>query len=437
LGTKVSSVQIATRPSEPLDKFRIFESIGYRPHAGQIPVHASFAPRRVLACGVRWGKTTCAAAEAVAASLQPSPPDTFRRGWIVAPFYDLTDKVFRELALIFQSRLEPFVVRVSEHERTIIVRNMGGGLTELRGKSADNPVSLLGEGLDFLIVDEASRVKADTWERFLSARLLDKKGWALKISSPKGKGWFYDAWRMGQKKIGGFESWNSPTATNPKIDAAELEAIRQRIPEAIFRQEYLAEFLEGAGQVFRNIRDLATIDAWAEPVPGAKYVAGLDLARVNDYTVLVVLDARARRVVHVERFTRLDWKVQVARIGTVTQRYGNCYTLVDSTGAGEPVYEALLEAGIRADGYSFTAASKSALVHNLALQCERGEITFPRYELWPEGIEELEAFEFTVTEQGNVKTGAPAGQHDDCVCALMLAAWAAKDVGRGFEIVEF
>lgn len=433
----MGSVPALIRAPEPLDKFRIFETIGYRPHAGQIPVHASMAQRRVLACGVRWGKTRCAAGEAVAASLQPSPPNTFRRGWVCAPTYDLADKAFREIALIFQAQLQPFVVRVSEHERLAVVRNMGGGLTEIRGKTAENPVSLLGEGLDWLIIDEAARVKPDTWERFLSARLLDKKGWALLISSPKGKGWYYDAFRMGQKGLHGFESWNSPTWTNPIIDRAELEVIRARIPEAIFRQEYGAEFMEGAGQVFRNVRDLATIDAWAEPVAGAKYVAGLDLARVNDYTVLVVLDARARRVVHVERFTRLDWKVQVARIGTVTQRYGNCYTLVDSTGAGEPVYEALLEAGIRADGYSFTAASKSALVHNLALQCERGEITFPRYELWPEGIEEIEAFEFTVTEQGNVKTGAPAGQHDDCVCALMLAAWAAKDVGRGFEIVEF
>jgi hypothetical protein len=361
----------------------------------------------------------------------------FRRGWVCAPFYDLTDKTFREVALIFQSELRPFVVRLSEHERTVIVRNMGGGLTEIRGKSADNPTSLLGEGLDWLIIDEASRVKADTWERFLSARLLDKKGWALLISSPKGKNWFYDAWRMGKKLSHGFESWNSPTWTNPIIDRAEIEALRERLPEAIFRQEYGAEFIEGAGQVFRNMRDLATVDAWADPVKDARYVAGLDLARVNDYTVLVIMDARARRVVHVERFTRVDWKIQVARIGATTARYGNCYTLVDSTGAGEPVYEALLEAGIRADGYPFTSASKAALVNNLALMCERGEIALPRYELWPDGIEELEAFEFSVTEGGTVKTGAPAGQHDDCVCALMLACWAAKDVGRGFEVVEF
>jgi hypothetical protein len=409
------------RPPEALDKFRIFESIGYTPHAGQVPVHASRAPRRVLACGVRWGKTTCAAAEAVAASLQPSPPNTFRRGWIAAPTYDLSDKVFREVALIFQSRLMPFVVRVSEHERLALVQNMGGGWTEIRGKTAENPVSLLGEGLDWLIIDEASRVKPDTWERFLSARLLDKKGWALLISSPKGKGWFYDAWRMGQRKANGFESWNSPTITNPTIDAAELEAIRRRIPEAIYRQEYLAEFIEGAGAVFRNVRECATGDFY-ERDRSRTYVAGLDLARTEDYTVLTVLDDEFR-VVFLDRFTRLDWAIQVDRVKTALEYYGKPPVLVDSTGAGEPIYESLLSAGVRAFPYQFTQKSKADLINNLALRFERREVRLPRREVAPELIDELESFQFTITDSGNVKTGAPSGYHDDCVISLALAAW--------------
>jgi len=38
-------------------------------------------------------------------------------------------------------------------------------------------------------------------------------------------------------------------------------------------------------------------------------------------------------------------------------------------------------------------------------------------------IDELEAFEYSVTENGNVRTGAPSGYHDDTVIALALAAW--------------
>jgi len=46
----------------------------------------------------------------------------------------------------------------------------------------------------------------------------------------------------------------------------------------------------------------------------------------------------------------------------------------------------------------------------------------PRPDLWPEGIDELEAFEYSVTDSGNVRTSAPSGIHDDCVIALALAA---------------
>ena len=91
-----------------------------------------------------------------------------------------------------------------------MIRNLGGGLSEIRAKTADNPVSLLGEGLDWLIVDEAAQLKPAIWNSFLSQRLIDKQGWALLISTPRGKGWFYDAWlrawarrRRGQPEPGG------------------------------------------------------------------------------------------------------------------------------------------------------------------------------------------------------------------------------------------
>ena len=46
---------------------------------------------------------------------------------------------------------------------------------------------------------------------------------------------------------------------HPLLDRAELDAIRRVTPERIFRAEYLAEFLDDAGEVFRGLRDAATI----------------------------------------------------------------------------------------------------------------------------------------------------------------------------------
>ena len=53
-------------------------------------------------------------------------------------------------------------------------------------------------------------------------------------------------------------------------------------------------------------------------------------------------------------------------------------------------------------------------------------IRLPKPELWPDGIDELEAFEYSVTDLDNVRTGAPYGMHDDCVIALALAAWPLR-----------
>ena len=406
-----------------LNKQALFDLCGYKPHPGQLLVHESRAPRRVVACGVRWGKTLCAAMEALAAALAPRAHTI---GWVVAPTYDLSERVFNQVALIAMSHFRHRVVSFKEHERRLVLTNLGGGTSEIRGKTADNPVSLLGEGLDFVIVDEASRLKPAIWESHLSQRLIDKRGWALLISTPRGKGWFFDLWRRGQPSGDpDYQAWNAPSWTNPLLDREVIEAERARLPERVFRQEYAAEFLEGSGSVFRYVRELATGE-FEEPDPERSYFAGLDLAKVEDYTVLTIMDRR-NKVVFVDRFQRLDWGLQIARIKAACDRFNRASILVDSTGSGEPVYEALCAKGCRVEPYPFTSKSKNDLITNLALLLEHKKITLPRAELWPEGIEELEAFEYSVTDSGNVRTGAPGGQHDDCVISVALACWNVQN----------
>jgi hypothetical protein len=342
----------------------------------------------------------------------------------VAPTYDLADRVWKQIQIVALERLRHRIVLMRDYERRIVLRNLGGGDSEIRGKSADNPVSLLGEGLDWLVVDEAARLKPVIWQSHLTQRLLDKDGWAVLISTPKGKNYFYDLYRRGQGADEEYASWNCPSWQSPLLDREKIEAERSRLPERVFRQEYGADFVDGAGSVFRYVRDCASGE-WQAPAPGEYYRAGLDLARVEDYSVLVIVNAR-REVVFVDRFHRIDWALQVARIKSALDRYNSARVLVDSTGKGEPVYEALWKAGCQADDYAFTARSKAALVDNLAIMLEKRQIVLPRPELWPEGIDELESFEYSISDAGNVRTGAPAGSHDDCVVALALAAWQVR-----------
>jgi hypothetical protein len=140
----------------------------------------------------------------------------------------------------FSSRVREY----SEREHKLVVINFAGGLSELRGKSADNPDSLLAEGVDYLIVDEAARLDETIWHQHLSQRLIDRRGWALLLSTPSGKNWFWRTWTRGQGgRDPGFESWRSPSWDNPHLDRAGIEAERSRSSKDAFAEQYEAAFV--------------------------------------------------------------------------------------------------------------------------------------------------------------------------------------------------
>ncbi len=223
-----------------INKTKLFEVLGYAPHPGQLLVHNSTAPRRILACGVRWGKTLCAAMEGLAAALQPCERSV---GWLAAPTYELADRAFKEIEIRVLRHQQHRVLEHRPSEHALVLRNLGGGKSEIRTKSADNPVSLLGEGLDWLVVDEAARLKADIWRAHLSQRLIDRNGWALLLSTPRGCDWFYRLYRKGQNGVAGFESWTSPSWGNPNLNRAVIELERGSLSHDDYSQEYLAQFV--------------------------------------------------------------------------------------------------------------------------------------------------------------------------------------------------
>jgi hypothetical protein len=225
-----------------IDKAALFRDLRYEPHQGQWCVHRSTAKRRVLACGSRWGKSMCAAMEGVAAVLQPAPSS---RGWVVAPTLDLANRVFGQIKLTIAEHLHDHIIEVNEKDRLVRVCNLAGGTSVVQAKTADHPTSLLGEALDWLILDEAAAIPEDVWYRALCQRLIDRRGWSLVISTPRGaKGWFYREYRRGQKgRDPDYESWSAPTLENPYIPKDAIEAEKSRLSEDHFKQELGGEFV--------------------------------------------------------------------------------------------------------------------------------------------------------------------------------------------------
>ncbi len=187
----------------------------------------------------------CAAFEGIAAELHPAEQSL---GWVVAPSFELCDRVFGIIRRVVEQHLAHRIVLIQKAKLRIVLRNLAGGLGEIRGKSAESPDSLLGKGLDWLIVDEAARLRDDIWEGHLSQRLVDRRGWALLTSTPKGGGWFHEL-IMRSKVDPHFASWNCPSWTNPHLDREAIEQERGRLPAEVFAQEYAGEFLDGAQRI--------------------------------------------------------------------------------------------------------------------------------------------------------------------------------------------
>jgi len=392
----------------------------YTPHPGQAPLHASAARFRIATCGRRFGKTLAAVNECAKAAWETPGAMT----WWVAPTYDLTQIGFRLMARAFKAALKPDGVSKTERRMEWV----NGSITLFR--SADNWQNLVGEGLVFLIIDEAARVAKEAWEESLRPTLTDRKGRALIIGTPKGKNWFYHLWTRGQDpEQSDYESWQLPTSANPIIDPEEIELARQTLPTDVFRQEYEAAFLEHNAGVFRNIDGCVRAYAWPEPPKDAdRYFAGLDLARLQDWTVLTILN-QAGRLVYFDRFQKMDWEAQIARIVETVKRY-RAKLLVDSTGVGDPIFERLYYSGLNVQPFRFGNENKRNLIEQLALGVERADLSFPDI---PELVNELDIMEYDLGRTGLVRYAAPAGYHDDCVISLALA-WESLGGVQAMEV---
>ena len=208
-----------------------------RLHEGQQKVRDSEARWKILCAGRRFGKTRLGVQMCLEVALKGG------RAWWVAPTFSIARVGWRDIAASAKSFPREIEPNVSLANMQIDLPN--GGSIAVR--SADNPQRLRGEGLDFLVMDEAAFVKPEVWQEVLRPTLTERKGSALFISTPIGRNnWFYDLWEVAEDAEN-WERFRFSTTDNPMIDPEEVEAARKEVGSIVFAQEYLAEFVD-AGQ---------------------------------------------------------------------------------------------------------------------------------------------------------------------------------------------
>lgn len=398
--------------------------INYSPQPYQLEIHTDPSRYKVIVRGRRGGKTE----EEIQGIVMDAVTNPGRH-WLVGPNY-------RQIKSIAWTRLKA-VLDVDKdwefNEQELYAHNSNildgnGTPTRIELKGADKEDSLVGVALKSLRVDEAALVKNNVWSLVLRPMLADHKAPAYFYSTPRGKNWFYDLYMRGVSGDEGWRSWRQPTAINKYIPEEEIAEMKRDMTEMMFSQEVMAEFLSEETGVFKKIRQ-CVVGVYKQPVVGRFYVMGVDLAKTVDFTVLTVVDSVTREVVAWERFQDLAWSVQKLKVQELARKYNNALCVIDSTGVGDPIAEDLSHSGLslwyqgEKPGFKFTNDSKSQLINNLAIAIEQRRITFP---FEPVLVDELQAFEYSITDGGRIKYGAPDGKHDDAVISLALACWALK-----------
>ena len=416
-------------------------------HNGQRMVYHEKARYNWLMAGRRWRKTSLATVLSIEGALQG-----MRVIW-GAPTYKQTKIGWDETLKCV--RYAQDVARVRKSENRIYFP--GGWIQYV---TLDDPETIRGYAADRVIFDEVSDIEEQAWTSIVRPMLIDTGGDAWFIGTPKGRNWVWRHYENARiSRMDGNSSnsmtWSIPTLgckivenklirephpyENPDIDFEEMSGWLHETSEREFRQEALAEFIEGEGAVFRRIFESCE-GQLKQPYSG-EFALGVDWGRTNDYTVLVLVDKWRRRVVDFDRFTDIGFELQKSRLMRMVDKWRNAggavTILAEQNSFGRPLIETLVNYpySLSITPFDTNGISKAPLIEELQLDIEKSHIKYPRIETM---IAELEAYEQTTLPSGRIQYGAPEGLHDDIVIALALANRESKNhlpVNEPFEIV--
>ncbi len=405
---------------EAIDE-NIFKKVGWRPFDKQEEILNCKAKEILICAGRGFGKSMLAGYIIFKELAKSIKAGKSFKCFLVAPTYNLTEKVFEHF-------LSSFLLK---YRRDLGKYVSGGGNRPyqfkmsndvwIQCKTTSEAVGMLGERVDLLIVDEAAQVPNKIYFQYLRPVISSKerRGLAYYISTPRSKNWFENKFYSLGKSAFRFKSSDGLNYT-PEM----LEEERKQWPELLFRQEFEAEFVSEAGRVFRNVDNIIG-ETLKDSIPSHYYIMGVDLAEVEDYTVITVADSVTKEIVYIDRFQR-EYPIQKKMIEAVAGRYNNARIIIDATGVGKPIYEDLREAGLFVEDFTFSGKSKTELIGKLIIFIEQQYINIPKHE---ELINELKAYEYKYLNEKTgeplrtIQYGAPSGMHDDLVISLALAVW--------------
>ena len=213
-------------------------------HSGQVEAYSLPGRFKAIRCGRRWGKTLFA---------QAIVCDSVARGQSIgffAPDYRIIAETFNEIA----ETLQPVVKTSSKTEG--VIRTITGGRCDFW--TLENPRAGRSRRYHGVVIDEAAFTKPNMlriWETAIRPTLVDYRGWAIALSNTNGVSDDNFFWQICNEPRHHFVEFHAPTHSNPYLPVEELEGLERDYPPLVYKQEYLAEFVDWSGLQFFAIAD--------------------------------------------------------------------------------------------------------------------------------------------------------------------------------------
>ena len=398
-----------------------------------------------VACGTKFGKSFAAAA---AISTKQMTGYGLLGRW-VAPIYSQTKVGFKYCRKIVPP---PPHTKIDNHDLSLTITALD---SRVEFKSGKFPEDLEGEGVHGgYVLDECAKMSEQVYSSAKTTVTITKSP-ILAISTPRAKNWFYSKCMQAKEEMEWAIARNLPptkifltaaSTMNPLVTQEQVEQAKRSMPDRLFRQYYLAEFVDD-GSVFTGYRDTffgseimteGASQKWVDPEYDSNTVViGADWAKTQDYTVFTAFDIVTRKMVGFERFHKTPYTEAIRKLVLFSRKFKDVIVVKhDKTGLGGVIDDQLSYTELPYEGVTFTNAWKANAVASLITSIEHQMIGLPR---WKEMIDELEAYEVETSNTGALSYSATPGKHDDIVSSMLLSHEALlqySDSGADINFME-
>lgn len=325
----------------------------------------------------------------------------------VSPIYKQAEKVYDEMVKAFVS-----TNLIKSNAQKLVIETVNGSTIQFF--SSERYDNIRGFTFDYLVCDEFAFMAEQAWTEVLRATVLVKGKKVLLISTPKGKNHFYNLFNLDgvnpQYKSFKMTSYDGLAAKD------EIDGARETLPDNVFKQEYLAEFIENGAGVFGQliIND--------KPEKTNKHYAGIDLGRAEDYTVLTILNELGQ-IVYCERWRQKTWQWIINEILPILNKY-QAVTYLETNSVGDAIYEQVKAHWKQIHPFYTSGQSKTEIIESLQVAIQNGSFSVLNKD-WLKKEFEVFSYEYSKTTR-SIKYSAPPGFHDDGVMSCAIAYHALK-----------